>query len=109
MPKSLCVRLLFLILSAAAGSSCSSFAEDEFVPGEVLVQFEVGTTEQAVRTAIEAQGVTWGGVVNSFGASVEGPLVLVRVPVGEERKWVDRLAALPRVVSSQLNLTVRPV
>jgi hypothetical protein len=102
------ILALVIPLLLALSTGCSSYSEDGYVPGEVLAQFQVDTSVEEARIAIEAEGAEWGGVVNPYGAEIEGALVLARVPVGAEREWVDRLSNLPGVVRAFLNQTVQP-
>lgn len=97
--------LLGLVLFIVPG--CSSFAEtDPFVPGEVVVQFVQGTPVADAQSLIEAEGLEWADLVNPHTAELNGPLGLVRVPVGRERQWIERLSALPQVRSASFNQIV---
>ncbi|MDI6401752.1 hypothetical protein QLX67_07090 [Balneolaceae bacterium ANBcel3] len=68
-----------------------------YAPGEVLVQLEEGVEKEEAMKRIEELNLEW----KRFYSTVR--VVLIGVPVGEEKKWVELLREEPIIRLTQLN------
>ena len=66
-----------------------------YKPEQIIVGFR-NANQEMVKTTIESYGLTIIEKLSRFS-------YLVKVPVGQEKEWVRRLAQDPNVTGTQLN------
>jgi hypothetical protein len=99
-----------VVLGAIDTSEAQVFAPPaidaaRIVPGEVIVRFKPGTSEQSRDLALAAvDGVYAGTVLLPQG----GEMVVARVPVGTEATSADSLAIDTNVLAAQPNILREP-
>ncbi len=71
--------------------------QTEFVPGEILVQFETGVSTASIQDLLAERGLAITGEVRALGVKK------VRVPEGEETGWILELRSDPQVKSAEPN------
>jgi hypothetical protein len=99
MKKMASIYLRFLwAVSLLMIASCTTPVqnEDDFVPGELLVQMAPGVTPS------EADGIITGFGLEVLEYFRNVGIAWIRVPAGEEREWKEILPDDDRIISASL-------
>lgn len=88
--------LSFFFVFALLLTSCEN--EWDFVPGELLVSFELEFHISVAKNLINSHDLVW---INDF---THAHAALVGVPVGKEHYWIGKLIKDPVIKHAELNM-----
>jgi uncharacterized protein YxeA len=72
----------------------------EIIQGEIWVTFQSDTQREEVDSYIKSLNLTWDPISFNFGEN--NKISTVKVPVGEEEKWVEIMEKNPIVKYAEL-------
>jgi hypothetical protein len=78
--------------------------QQRIIPGEVIVRFQPGISDEARNQSLAAVGAVYAG---TQGLPEGGEVVLARVPVGTEVACAEKLAIDTNVLAAQPNTPAR--